>query len=159
MATTPPPLPSQVGTNENLGGAFFIYTLGFGSTPTPSPVSNLDRRLIKRETGQGAGMEPNHNVYVKSTTVYVPSSELGLSHPLLSPESVPLPPERGCFRRQHNKLSTLSTMIAESFRNKFDPVRDFFQHKHSSSFWYRTFSLSPFTFCVAEPVSLNVSIG
>ncbi len=29
----------------------------------------------------------------KSTTVYVPSSELGLSHPPFSPASVPLPPE------------------------------------------------------------------
>ncbi len=80
MATTPPPLPSQVGTNENLGGeAFFINTLGFGSTPTPSPVSKFDRRLIKRETGEGAGIEPfmfMFKVYVKSTTVYVPSSEL-----------------------------------------------------------------------------------
>jgi hypothetical protein len=31
-------------------------------------------------------------IYIQSTTVYVPSSELGLSHPPLLPESVPLPP-------------------------------------------------------------------
>ncbi len=33
-------------------------------------------------------------IYLKSTTVYVPSSELGISHPPLSPASVPLPPEQ-----------------------------------------------------------------
>ncbi len=33
-------------------------------------------------------------IYIKSTTVYVPSSELGLYQPL-SPASVPLPPEPG----------------------------------------------------------------
>ncbi len=34
-----------------------------------------------------------YGTYIKSTTVYVPSSELGLFHPPLSPASVPLPPE------------------------------------------------------------------
>ncbi len=37
---------------------------------------------------------PTKCVYIKSTTVYVPSSELGLPTPL-SPASVPLPPEPG----------------------------------------------------------------
>jgi hypothetical protein len=37
-----------------------------------------------------------HKVHIyKSTTVYVPSSELGLSPPLLSPATVPLPPNQG----------------------------------------------------------------
>jgi hypothetical protein len=49
MATTPPPLLSQVGTKENLGGgAFFLYTLGFGSTPTPSPVRKSANNNCKR---------------------------------------------------------------------------------------------------------------
>jgi hypothetical protein len=80
-------------------------------------------------------MEPNHNVYIKSTTVYVPSSKLGLYQPLLSPASVPLPPERGrgkhtrlrvrgWFRRQQKKLSQLC-LLNHSMTSKFDPVRDF----------------------------------
>jgi hypothetical protein len=36
-------------------------------------------------------MEITKYIYIQSTTVYVPSSELGLSHPPLSPVSVPLP--------------------------------------------------------------------
>jgi hypothetical protein len=36
---------------------------------------------------------PTKYICIKSTTVYVPSSELGLSHPPLLPASVPLPPE------------------------------------------------------------------
>jgi hypothetical protein len=65
-------------------------------------------------------------LYIQSTTVYVPSSELELSHPL-SPASVPLPPppqyQRGRaqspvgeglgesqFRILEKKLSTLPTL-------------------------------------------------
>ncbi len=67
----------------------------------------------------------NHKVHIyKSTTVYVPSSELGLSPPLLSPAIVPLPPNQrwgahspagqgvgeSQFRRLEKKLSTLPTL-------------------------------------------------
>ncbi len=43
-------------------------------------------------------------VYIKSTSVYVPSSELGLSNPSLVSDSasVPLPPNPG--ERGHNRL-------------------------------------------------------
>ncbi len=41
-------------------------------------------------------VEGTNYIYIKSTTVYVPSSELGLSHPTpFSPASVPLPKEPG----------------------------------------------------------------
>ncbi len=62
-------------------------------------------------------------VNIKSTTVYVPSSELGLSQPLSRQRVVPLPPEPGGahspageglgesqFRRLEKKLSTLPTL-------------------------------------------------
>ncbi len=46
------------------------------------------------------GIPHKAHIY-KSTTVYVPSSELGLSPPLLSPATVPLPPnQRGGHARR-----------------------------------------------------------
>ncbi len=64
------------------------------------------------------GEEPNHTterkpdptkyVYIKCTTVYVPSPELGLSHPLacgLGGGGGPIQ-----FRRLEKKLSTLPTL-------------------------------------------------
>jgi hypothetical protein len=68
-------------------------------------------------------------VYIKNTTVYVPSSELVLSQPTpLSPANVPLPPERGGahsfageglgesqLRRLEKKLSILPTLCVNVF--------------------------------------------
>jgi hypothetical protein len=62
--------------------------------------------------------------YIKSTTVYVPSSELGLSQPLSRQQVCPFPQNRGGahspageglgeesqFRRLEKKLSTLPTL-------------------------------------------------
>jgi hypothetical protein len=77
-------------------------------------------------------------VYIQSTTVYVPSSELGLSHPPLSPVSVPLPPKqrgegalasgRGVgesqFRRLEKRLSTLPSLwlLLLSHKACFQPI-------------------------------------
>jgi hypothetical protein len=43
--------------------------------------------------GRGQWGWGTNYIHIKSTTVYVPSLELRLSHPPLSPASVPLPPE------------------------------------------------------------------
>jgi hypothetical protein len=70
--------------------------------------------------------ETTKYVYIKSTTVYVPSSELGLSQPLSRQRVCPSPHNRGVgahspggeglgesqYRRLEKKLSTLPTLWA-----------------------------------------------
>jgi hypothetical protein len=70
-------------------------------------------------------------VYIKSTTVYVPSSELGLSQPVSRQRVCPSSPNRGRggahspagewlgesqFRRLEKKLSTLPTLCPQRYR-------------------------------------------
>jgi hypothetical protein len=45
---TPSPVTGRDQWEFRGGGAFFIYTLGFGSTPTPSPVSKSANNNCKR---------------------------------------------------------------------------------------------------------------
>ncbi len=66
---------------------------------------------------------PTMYIYIKSTTVYVPSSELGLSHPLSRQRVCPSPGRGGHspageglgesqFRRLEKKLNTLPTLCS-----------------------------------------------
>jgi hypothetical protein len=54
---------------------------------------NNNKVLTRR--GYGYILQPTKYVYIKSTTVYVPSSELGLSQPLSRQRVCPSPQNRG----------------------------------------------------------------
>ncbi len=48
MATTPPPLPSKVGTNEDLGGGHSLYIRwDLAPLPPPPPLVNLPIIIVK----------------------------------------------------------------------------------------------------------------
>jgi hypothetical protein len=88
-----------------------------------APAQGACRRSL---IGRGQWGWGTNYIHIKSTAVYVPSLELRLSHPPLSPASVPLPPEpkggRGThspageglgesqFQRLEKKLSTLPNL-------------------------------------------------
>ncbi len=109
--------PHRLDLRVLLRGPGFLAVQRFGSSP-PS----FRQQVIS--LSQTSCVSPTKYIYLQSTTVSVPSSELGLSHPALSPASVLLPPnQRGgghtCqrarggesqIRRLEKKLSTLPTL-------------------------------------------------
>jgi hypothetical protein len=82
-----------------------------------SPLGPDGRRKSGHATGQRHWTTKYINM--KSTTVYVPSSELGLSQPLSRQRVCPSPQNRGggghtrTLRRLEKKLSTLPTLCTE----------------------------------------------
>jgi len=54
-------------------------------SPSPVQLEAIPHRVHRLETA------PTKYIDIKSTTVYVPSSELGLSHPSLASECAPPP--------------------------------------------------------------------
>ncbi len=96
---------------------------------SPSIQASIHRFLVSptaldRWTPKSTQVEPTKYVYIKSTTVHDPSSELGLAQPLSANECAPTPQNRGGgahspageglgesqFRRLEKKLSTLPTL-------------------------------------------------
>ncbi len=93
------------------------------------PVHQSVRELLSTVQGGSKRGTVKKYIYIKSTTVYVFSSELGLSQPLLSPAIVPSPPDQRVggthspageglgesqFRLLETTLSTLPTLSVPS---------------------------------------------